>query len=328
MIRMDRTLLIVGGVTAVGSLVVVTGIDALLAPIRALSWRIAVLVVVPYTAVALLHTLAWRFLFARSAVSIGRLFSVRLAGEAFNEAATSVGGEPVKAYLLQPSVPFVEASAAVVVEKTAITVSQVLFLALGLAVALPLVDLSPGFLHTMVVLLGIQILAVVAFVQVQQIGVFTRALRLLERWGLPQRPSRMQGLIGLDRALVALYSERPGRVVACVLVHLSAWVAGSLEVYLVLQWLDVRASFADAFVIDAFGSAVKFMAFAIPGALGVLEGGYMVGFGALSFGAGLGLSFTLLRRLRMVVWSTLGLLALAWLRAAGPDVRQRIPGVS
>ena len=66
----------------------------------------------------------------------------------------------------------------------------------------------------------------------------------------------------------------------------------------------------------AQGTGVKFLAFAIPGALGVLEGGYMVAFSALGLGSDLGLSFTLIRRLRMVLWSTAGLVVLAFLRAS------------
>src|SRR5437016_6942092 len=125
------------------------------------------------------------------------------------------------------------------------------------------------------------------------------------------------------------YRERRGAVLACVLVHLLAWLVGSLEVYLVLRWLDVRASLAAALAIDAFGAGIKFMAFAIPGAVGVLEGGYMMLFSAFGFDGGLGLSFTLVRRLRMVAWSVAGLVALALLResatpapvstAAGPE---------
>src|SRR5207247_1784431 len=199
---------------------------------RTLSWRIAVFIALPYALVAFLHTVAWRLIFVRRPFSLRQLFSVRLAGEAVNLGTASVGGEPVKVYLLRPWVPMAEASAALVVDKTAITIGQVLFLAAGL-------------------------------------------------------------------------------VLACVLVHRGGWLVGSLEVYLVLRWLNVSASFGVALAIDAFGTGIKFLAFSIPGALGVLEGGYMLVFSAFGLGGGLGLSFTLIRRLRMLAWSAAGLVVLA-----------------
>jgi uncharacterized protein (TIRG00374 family) len=303
----------------------VTGLDVLLTAARALSWRIVVIVVFPHVVVALLHTLAWRCLFQPPRVSLGRLFGVRLAGEALNAGTASVGGEPVKAYLLRPWVSFADACTALVVEKTSITVAQVLFLALGLAVAIPLFELPADFLAAMWALLGLQVVAVGGFALVQMAGVFGWTLRLLERCGVPALGSRRQGLLVLDRSLVSSYTERWGTVVTCVLVHLLGWVAGSFEVYLVLRWLDVRVSFTDALVIDAFGTGVKFLAFAIPGALGVLEGGFMVVFGAIGLGSGLGLSFTLIRRLRMVAWSALGVLLLALLRGTS---HESSPGAS
>ena len=312
--RLTRILLVVAGVVSVAYLVAVTGPDVLLRAARALSWRIAVILVLPYAAVAWLHTVAWRCVFRPPRVPVSRLFAVRLAGEALNAGTASVGGEPLKAYLLRPSVPFVEACATLVIEKTGITVAQVLFFALGFAVSLVLFELPGDFRRAMWALLGVQLVAVTGFVAVQRAGVFGFLVKLLDRVGISALVSRRQGLIGLDRFLTSSYTERRAAIALCVLVHLLGWIVGSLEVYLVMRWLDVGVSFTQALAIDALGTGVKFLAFAIPGALGVLEGGFMVIFSAMGLGSGLGLSFTLVRRLRMVAWSALGVLILALMR--------------
>jgi uncharacterized protein (TIRG00374 family) len=309
-----RYLLVVAGLASVAYLVATTGIDVLVASVRTLSWRLAVFIVIPYTVVALLHTIAWRLVLVPAPLSLGRLFSIRLAGEALNLSAASVGGEPVKVYLLRGRVPLAQASAAQIVDKTGITIGQVLFLAVGLVVAILRFDLAVDVLWAMVALLGVQIIVVAAFMFVQCAGLGDRTVRVLGRLGLDAGGAHARSVARFDRMLAAAYRERRGAVLACVLVHLLAWLVGSLEVYLVLRWLDVRASFAAALAIDAFGAGIKFMAFAIPGALGVLEGGYMVLFSAFGFDGGLGLSFTLVRRLRMVAWSVAGLVALALLR--------------
>jgi uncharacterized membrane protein YbhN (UPF0104 family) len=99
------------------------------------------------------------------------------------------------------------------------------------------------------------------------------------------------------------------------LLHGAAWAIGGLEIYLVLAFLDVGPSLITALVIEAFGAAVKFASFMIPASLGALEGGYIAVFSALGLGGALGLSYTLIRRLREAVWAALGLLWLASLRA-------------
>ena len=312
--RLARGLLVAAGMASVAYLVAMTGIDVLVASVRTLSWRLAVFIVMPYAVVALLHTIAWRLTFMRAPSSLRRLFWIRLAGEALNLGAASVGGEPVKVYLLRDRVPLADASASQVVDKTGITVGQVLFLAFGLVVAILHFDLAADVLWAVVVLLVVQIGVVVTFVLVQGVGLGDRTLRLLDRLGVVADRGRASGFARFERILAASYRERRGAVLACVLVHLLAWLVGSLEVYLVLRWLDVRASLAAALAIDAFGAGIKFMAFAIPGAVGVLEGGYMMLFSAFGFDGGLGLSFTLVRRLRMVAWSVAGLVALALLR--------------
>ena len=53
----------------------------------------------------------------------------------------------------------------------------------------------------------------------------------------------------------------------------------------------------------------------IPASLGALEGGYIVVFAALGLGGALGLSYTLIRRLRELLWAMLGLVWLGGLRA-------------
>jgi len=324
-----RVCLIVAGLASVGYLAVTSGVEGLLTAARTLSWRMAVLLVFPYAVVALLHTVAWNCLLPRHRVSLGQLFRVRLAGEAVNVATWSVGGEPVKAYLLRPSLPFVDACATLIVEKTSLTIAQTLFLALGLLMTIPLFELPQSFRRAMWALLGVQLVAVGGLLLVQLGGVSDRVLRRLGRFGVTASGSYRDGLAALDRSVVASYATQRGAIVRCTLVHLLGWVAGSLEVYLVLRWLNVHASLGHAVAIDAFGTGVKFLAFAIPGALGVLEGGFMVVFAAFGLGSGLGLLFTGIRRLRMVAWSALGVLLLALLRPApSVSVRATIPSRS
>ena len=98
-------------------------------------------------------------------------------------------------------------------------------------------------------------------------------------------------------------------------MHLLAWTVGSLEIYLVLNFLGLPVTLLTAVVMESFGAAVKFASFMIPGSLGALEGGNMAIFAAFGYGGAIGLSYTLVRRLREGTWATAGLLTLAALSA-------------
>ncbi|MBI4610491.1 MAG: flippase-like domain-containing protein [Candidatus Rokubacteria bacterium] len=313
-----RLALLALGAAFVGYLIVEVGPDMLLTSIRTLSWRLLVVLVFPFGVVTVLDTLGWRFAFHRDRASFLTLYPVRLAGEAFNVATptASVGGEPVKAYLLRPRVPFEEGLASVIVDKTTITLAQGCFLVLGLGLAWVLFSLPSAFLHGMTGLLVIETLALGGFVIVQRRGIFGGGLKLLTGLGLAWGERHADKLHGLDRALAAFYRERRGRLCVSLLCHFLGWILGSLEAYLILYFLGIPISLTTAFVIEAFVAAVKFAAFLIPAGLGALEGGNVAVFAALGLGAGLGLSFALVRRLRELTWVTAGLIVLAFLRSS------------
>jgi len=167
----------------------------------------------------------------------------------------------------------------------------------------------------MTILLGVEALAVTGFVMVQMLGTAGRGGRLLARFGMGPNSSNQERLEGLDRSLSGYYRDHRRRLVGAVLVHLLAWTVGSLEIYLVLNFLGLPVTLLTAVVMESFGAAVKFASFMIPGSLGVLEGGNMAIFAAFGYGGAVGLSYTLVRRLREGAWAGAGLLALAALSA-------------
>lgn len=313
-----RWVLLALGVAFTGYLIALVGPVVVLASVQALSWRLLVVLVFPFSLVTMLDTLGWRFAFRRDLASFLTLFSVRLAGEAFNitTPTASVGGEPVKAYLLRPRVPLEEGLASVIVGKTSIALAQGCFLVVGVAVAWMLFPLPHVLLHGMTGLLMIEALALGGFVLVQLRGIFGGGLKLLRGIGMTWAESRAEKFYQLDRALAIFYREHRRRFAFSMLFHFLGWLLGSLEVYLILHFLGIPVSLATALVIDAFAAGIKFAAFLIPGGLGALEGGNVAVFAAFGLGVGLGLSFTLIRRLRELAWVTVGLILLAFLRAS------------
>jgi len=315
--RASRPALMVAGLGAVAYLLYHIGPAPVWRSIRTLGWGLPVVLVFPFCVAVVLDTLGWRVLLHDRRVPFGVLLRARLAGEAVNliTPTASVGGEPVKAYLIRPYVPLGEGLASVVVDKTTVVAGQTGLLLAALLLATVILPLKSPLMLAMTGLFAVETLAVIGFIVVQTLGVFGGGGRVLGRIGVAQAARYQDGLDALDLRLSGFYRERRARVLASTLLHGIAWATGGLEIYLVLALQGVDASLIGALVIDAFGAAVKFASFMIPASLGALEGGYVAIFSALGLGGALGLSYTLIRRLREVVWALLGMLWLAPHRA-------------
>jgi len=106
----------------------------------------------------------------------------------------------------------------------------------------------------------------------------------------------------------------PNEVVLSIVFHFVAWLLGSLETWLILKFLGSEVSLATATVIEAFGTAIKVATFLIPASLGALEGGFLATFLALGLSPTTAISFSLVRRVREVVWIAIGLVLFAVMR--------------
>ena len=131
----------------------------------------------------------------------------------------------------------------------------------------------------------------------------------MAKLSLSPGPDRQAMLDGMDRALQTLYFERGRRLAVSVLWHGLGLVLGTIEIYLVVRLLGLPISPLAAFAIGALGTAVKFFSFMVPASLGALEGGNVAIFAAFGLGGAVGLTYSLVRRLREIVWIAAGFLA-------------------
>ena len=310
--RAFRSLSIVLGLAILAVLVGLVGRDeALAATARALGWR-SFLVCLPFALIMAVDTLGWRFAFAYDRVPFLRLVGARMAGEALNvmTAVMPVGGDAIKVWFLRPYVPYRESVASVIVAKTTITLSQALFLLIGVTFALALA-VDSRLVTAMLWLLLVELIGAGGFLLVQVAGLMSRGARVLARFGKLQALAAAENL---DQTLQSFYRRQWRRFALSGGFHLLGWLMGVLETWLFLRVLQIPASLATAMVIEALGSAVRFATFFMPGSLGALEGANTAAFAALGFGAQAGLAFSVLRRLRQVVWIGLGGLVLVLAR--------------
>jgi putative membrane protein len=315
--RLLRPLLLAVGLGFIAWLVWDLGPAAVWEAIHTLSWRLGLVMLFPFSVAVALDTLGWRVLLPGCRIPWAALAAARLAGESANllTPTASVGGEPLKAYLVRDRLPLDQGLASVVVDKTAVVMGQAAFLAAGLAVALLTLEASRAVTIAMATLLAAEIIGVGGFAMVQIRGGIAGAGRVLHRLGVGSAARHQELLHDVDRRLAPLYRQRPARVVLSALLHALGWAVGGLEIYLVLTLAGIPVSLATALVLEAVSSAVRFATFMIPGSVGALEGGNVAVFAAFGLPGAAGLAFSLVRRLREATWALVGLGALAGFKA-------------
>ncbi len=135
-----RFLLLAAGLGLFGWFIQRTGWSDIRGTYEALGW-LGLLVLIPYTIVFSIDTVGWRFTFGPTALAnVPYLVTwrIRLIGEAINNTIPSmyVGGEAAKIYLLKRTgVSGLTSASAAVRSKTAQSIAQSTFIAMGAAMA-------------------------------------------------------------------------------------------------------------------------------------------------------------------------------------------------
>jgi glycosyltransferase 2 family protein len=308
------------------------GLGAILRAIQRLGW-LTPLIAIPYFSAYIVDSLGWWWVLSHSFTSaaerpappFSRLFAMRAAGEVVNAITPTayLGGEPVKAWLLhQHGIPLVPALASVLVSKTALMLTQGVYVFLGLLVALP--AWQPAIPLSLAVAAGLLLVTLTCclLVGVQRRGLFGFLLGLSRRWTGRKAMfgSWESDILALDQRLREFYGGSLRDFLICCAFHFLGWVIGSFEVYVILWMLGGPAGFLTALSIDALSGVAKLSAVIVPGSLGIQEGGQVLIFLGFGLGAPVAMTFGLLRRGREPLWIGLGVIvllryhALDWLR--------------
>lgn len=292
--------------------------SAVYADIRMLGMWKFLIILIPYTIVFVLDTLGWRYALKDLTPDLKflGLFAARMAGESINCLTPSayLGGEPLKAYLLKTyNVSTIDGMASVVISRTIMTLAQVVFVLIGVALAFSRLKDTNSLLAITVLtlLLGIPLTGMI--IVSRKKGLFTATLNLLRRFGIHIRflEKRADKLKELDDTIAEFYSTNRRGFYLCFLFYFLGWLAGMLEVYLILNFLGVPIDLTNAFIIEALFTVARSASSFIPGSLGGQEGGVLLVFLALSLTAQVSMSFCIIRRIREALWVGAGLVVLA-----------------
>jgi uncharacterized protein (TIRG00374 family) len=263
-----------------------------------------------------LQAAGWRLVLAPSdRPSWGVSIAATLTGDSLGYLtwAGPFAGEPIRALLIRDWVGVAAGTAAGAMERTIYNVTAAVLVWVVLFV---LVSTT----HTIALVAAAAVSVLVAVVLVHRVRSIGARRAADTRPGpsepapapAVERPGHIAEFIDAARQL---WRERRGvlPVVALLCIAQHAVLIG--EAYVILRALSPDATLRTALVFEAVTKIVNTAGIVVPGRLGIAEGGSALLADALGFAASHGLSLALMRRLRAIIWSGVGLALLPWREA-------------
>ncbi|MBS0469818.1 MAG: flippase-like domain-containing protein [Proteobacteria bacterium] len=212
---------------------------------------------------------------------------------------SQVGGIVIgaRAVILRGIAPAL-AFASTIVDVTTELMAQIVFVLIGIALAITQLRASEAtapyvdglILGTLLLVPGIA-----AFVFLQQ-----RGSGFAERLAGRFLPAALSHTAAFSGAMSKLY-DSPGRLAVSSSIHLLSWVASGGVIWLSVRLIGLHIDFFACIAIEALLAALRSATVFIPAAIGVQEAGYAALMPLFGLGPEVGLAVSLLKRARDIV---------------------------
>lgn len=119
---------------------------------------------------------------------------------------------------------------------------------------------------------------------------------------------REAGFAETDQKLQHIKASGMGVILPVMAIYVAAWMMLALESYLILHVLGLKVTFFQVLAFDTALTILRAIFFFIPSGLGIQDLGYLAFFHALGVPDYLayGGAFVMLRRLKEVIWYSIG----------------------
>ena len=302
-----------------------SGPEAVLGKIRLLGWGFAFLILLS-AARHLLRTVAWTYCVPTPGLRPNplNLFGPRLMGEALDD-LTPAGpllGETAKIAVVSRLIPGQTGASSVVIENLVYMLAVVLFMLSGLVLALLKPTAPDGFrwISGGLVICFLASIAVAGWMVCRRILLLGRTLDYLKqvglRWAFLDRHQHY--LRAVEQATYDFFLTRKLIFLAVLGIEIATNFTGVCEAYFILKVTAGHTSLFAAYLAESASRATQLAFCFIPLGLGVQEGVAAATLKALGYAAAEGVSLAIIRKIRLVFWTALGLVLAAKYSIARP----------
>ncbi|HET6958026.1 MAG TPA: lysylphosphatidylglycerol synthase domain-containing protein [Vicinamibacterales bacterium] len=278
-----------------------------------------------------LRAVAWRMcLDDPSRLPLGSAFGAAVMGDALGN-VTPFGvlvSEPSKVAFVHRRVGPASAISAVTVENLFYIASVVIVFVCGTAALLLSFDVGVALRRTAYVTLGVAIgfALLVLVTLVRRVRVASALVTMLESWQPLRRLAggRRTDVTAIEDQVFGFASRHPGRLPPLLALEAAYHLTGVLEIWLTVTLIaGAPVAFITAFVLEFVNRTITIAFQFVPMWLGVDEAGTGAVATALQLGGATGVGLALVRKARVVVWTSLGLglffLSRSWRQMSTPE---------
>ncbi len=292
-----------------------TDLAEVLSQVERLSWwGIGLIAGIQLVAVSA-DVLAWLVTFRLLPLTLPwffRLLRVHVIGDALNNVTPGapVGGEPVKAKILNQRyrVGYHETAATWVLMQTILIGAQVVFLVIGIGIAVAGGALPPAYETVGMIALTAIAGGLVLFFLAQRYRLLSRIGVVLGRGSRGVRLlDAVRHVRHVEGRIIRFYLQRPLRFAGATALEFVNWMMGAVDVYVIMALLGWPISFAEAWVIEGGVLLVRTAVFLLPASIGLQEGVFLVLCQAVTGSPTVGVAVALIRRFRELAQILLGL---------------------
>lgn len=296
------------------SIIVTTGIDAILDSLSKFSLMGFLILVILSLLNFALFTLRWDIILRNhhqgEKVPFHRLYLHRMTAFAVSylTPAASSGGEPVRVFFLQEDgVDTKNAVSTIVIDKVFEYTALILFIFSGVLVSIIEGSLFSG---KMEIVLGCSILVFAGLIfwfyysTIKKIGFFSTLFRFLRLNRIKRIQKYENSIIHVEEKMAVFYTKHKGKFALLMLLSLIMVFFMVLEHFLVAYFMGIKLTFFQSF-LSATLPGVSYI-IPVPGAVGMLEGSHAGIFALLGVGINV-FVFVLILRLRDLVFILIGL---------------------
>ena len=261
-------------------------------------WGILLAILVRYALTLMLAYASWVIMPRDQRPKLYQSAAIRIVRDTVNTLlpTTQIGGDIVAARLMTfcgLTAPM--AAAGVVVDLFLQVVTQ-FFFALGGTLLLLQLGADPSIIRTVVTGLLIAVPLLIAFYFIQRLGFGALLVTALKKLAGGKEWTAFAATDAFYAALARIRGRGRAMLISAA-THLGAWIVGCAEVYIIFGFMGHPVSWAEALVIESIGQAVRGAAFAVPGAIGVQEGAFVLLCGGFGIPAEAALALSLIKRI-------------------------------
>lgn len=283
--------------------------------IKKLTWQKFLILFSLRSMYYILRTFSWKIIFEKyeSKVSFSHLFMARIAGDAISYITPSaqIGGEPIRAMMMRSSSKR-KTFASVIVDKTIEIFTMIFFIIIGVAIAVSQIPMPRHYkLLFIAFVLGAVLFGFFVFFRQKQ-GFLIWIINTLDKIKIKFKfiEKNKIKIKEIDDHISDFYKKHRKIFFLAFLLYSFIFLFWTTEIYLALLFIDTAGlTFLKSFLIVTLGSLVVILP-TIPASLGVYEITYVTIFILLGLGAKVGMTLTLIRRILVLIWVGVGLLAI------------------